>query len=92
MISKICNKIGEIAKDKILHSYFGYIIFDICISLFSYITKQKLEIVILSFIVLTLFVFTKEVYDKFQPGNKFDWKDIFAGYVGAIIKLLIYII
>lgn len=92
MINNLLNLIGSIPTDKILHSYFGYVILDIALKVISQFTAVKPQIILLSFVVLTVLIFGKELYDKLQPDNFFDWKDVIAGYAGAVIKLILYLI
>lgn len=92
MINDLLTMITNIPKDKILHSYFGYVILDIAIKSLSYFPINKLQIIIIALTILSILIFAKEFYDKSQPNNFFDWKDVIAGYGGALIKLILYII
>lgn len=92
MINKLLHLLASPAKDKILHCFIGYVIFDLCLAVceaFSFNDWQTYEI---AFLVILAFIFGKEVYDNNQPKNKFDWKDIYAGLIGVGIKFIIHLI
>lgn len=77
-MSKIINWLANIQNDKLLHSFYGTLIYAISISfsdpLFS--------------ICLVLFIATsKEIYDEYEYGG-FDYKDIIAT---VFIPLLFFI-
>lgn len=33
---------------------------------------------------------SKELFDQFQPGNKFDWLDLLADLIGVLIGVLLW--
>lgn len=91
MISNICNRIGRIAKDKILHFLICYVIFDYCLSIGEHFNFNIILTFISSFIIISSLIFLKEVIDE-NKYNGFDWYNIIAGYIGVIAKTIPFII
>lgn len=91
IISKICYTIGHIAKDKILHYLLSYIIFDTCLSLCSHFNLITWLTLTISIFIISIVIFGKEYIDE-KEYNGWDWKDILAGYLGVITKLILFII
>lgn len=91
MISKICNWLGRIPTDKIIHFVVAYIIFDVIISVLTICNVSIIDSVIISFLITSACIFSKEAIDNYSYGL-FDWYDVLAGYIGVITKLLILII
>lgn len=44
----------------------------------------------LSIVVITIFIIGKEIIDK-KSGELFDRKDIFAGYLGVLLKVISFL-
>lgn len=91
MISKICQQIATIQKDKVLHFICSYLIFDFCLNIISKFPISNFWNIIISFIIVTIFIIGKEIIDQVKYKG-FDWKDILAGYIAVIAKLLLFII
>lgn len=91
MISKICQHIAKIEKDKLLHFIIPYIIFDFCLTIISKLPVHNILNIIISIIITSIFVIGKEIIDKIKY-NGFDWKDILAGYIAITFKLILFII
>ena len=81
MINKILNLIESIPKDKLLHSYFGYVIADI---IFLITNSFDWSVVIVGFVAVL-----KELYDKFVKKSNIDALDIIATLGGSILKLIL---
>ena len=67
-------------NDKLQHGIVCY-----CIVL----TLAILGNMIAGLIFALLFSFGKEIYDGYQKGNKFDWWDILADFIGIGLGVLI---
>lgn len=95
MISKIikdvCFAIARHAKDKILHFLLGYVICDYSLSIFGRTGWNYHISLILSIIAVTIFIIGKEIIDK-KSGELFDKKDILAGYLGVLLKIISFLI
>lgn len=89
MISKLCQKIASIAKDKILHFLIAYIALDYSLSIGKLITNDYLINFVIALAIVIVLVFLKETIDEIKYGG-WDWKDIFAGYIGIIAKTIAY--
>lgn len=95
MISKrikdICFAIAKYDKDKILHFLLGYVICDYSLSVFERIDWNYYISLIFSIVVVTVFIIGKEIIDK-KNGGIFDKKDILAGYLGVLLKIMAFLI
>ena len=74
MIDKIIKLLSNIPHDKLLHSFYGSLIY-ICVSFID--SSFALTLVI-------LIAITKELYDRYSYG-KFDYKDIVATMMMPIV-------
>lgn len=90
---KLLNKIP---KDKKLHFGYSYIIAFICGLISLAINMNALQIFYSGFTISCAAGFGKEYGDKLSPSNKWDWNDIIADMVGAILGvgsiLILYVI
>ena len=91
MISKLCTFIASVDKDKLLHFIISYIIFDFCLSILCRFPLPTFINILTSFTIVSVFIVGKEIIDKIDY-NGFDWKDILAGYLGVLVKLILFII
>lgn len=91
MISNICKYLLNIATDKILHFLIAYIAFDILLSVGIRLNLSPALNIVISFVITILLLFAKEYLDVKSYGV-WDWKDILAGYLGIILKLLVFLI
>lgn len=91
MINKLCTYISGFAKDKILHFLVGYIVLDFCLSLGQQFNFGVILNSILSYAIVSVLIISKEFLDKKQS-NSFNWCDILVGYLGVIVKFIIFII
>lgn len=91
MISNICYWIGRIPHDKILHYFVSYLIFDICLSLCVHYNINTWFSIVISLFVVSISIFGKEAIDE-KKYNGWCWSDIFAGYLGTITKLGLFLI
>lgn len=92
MINKLLNMVTSLSKDKILHYFIAYILFDIVLSIGIACNLNVWINLLISISIITLFIIGKEVYDYFNPKGVVDAKDIYAGYLGACTKLIIFTI
>lgn len=90
MINKLCNLIGRIPKDKILHYFISYLIFDLSLSICSHFNLINWITISISTIIVSFAIFIKETIDKKTTG--WSWSDIVAGYLGTITKLGFFLI
>lgn len=89
MIEKMLNIIGNIPKDKLLHSYIVLIISLICYDVLD-LVLPKLWNIIVTIIISTMIMLWKEWYDsKRNCTHSVEVKDIVAGYGGLILGLLL---
>lgn len=88
MISNICNKLGEIKIDKSLHFIVAYIIFDVVYTICNRFSLPIWLSITIAFIIASIALVGKELIDE-KKYNGFDWYDIFAGYLGILLKLAI---
>lgn len=89
MIEKMLNIIGNIPKDKLLHSYIVLIISLICYDVLD-LVLPKLWNIIVTIIISTMIMIWKEWYDsKRNCTHSVEVKDIVAGYGGLILGLLL---
>lgn len=91
MISKICNWIGRIPHDKVLHYFISYLIFDICLSLCLHYNVTTWLSIVISIIIVSIAIFAKEIVDKTEY-NGWNWLDILAGYLGIITKFSLFLV
>ncbi len=91
MIKDVCFAITKYAKDKILHFLLGYVICDYSLSIFERLFKNCHISLILSIVAVTIFIIGKEIIDK-KSGELFDKKDILAGYLGVLLKVISFLI
>lgn len=91
MISKICNWIGRIPHDKVLHYFISYLIFDICLSLCLHYNVTTWLSIVISVFIVSIAIFAKEIVDKTEY-NGWNWLDILAGYLGVITKLSLFLV
>ena len=95
MISKIikdvCFAITKYTKDKILHFLLGYVIGDYNLSIFERFFRTWYISLTLSIAAVTIFIIGKEIIDK-KSGELFDRKDILAGYLGVLLKIISFLI
>ena len=91
MISKLCNLIASIPKDKILHCFVAYLIVDICLALFCYFDATMWLSVTLSVVIVSALIFGKETIDEVIY-NGWSWLDILAGYIGVTIKVFLFLL
>lgn len=89
MMEKMLNIIGNIPKDKLLHSYIVLIISLICYDVLD-LVLPKLWNIIVTIIISTMIMLWKEWYDsKRNCTHSVEFKDIVAGYGGLILGLLL---
>lgn len=91
MISNICYWIGRIAKDKILHFFLSYMIFDYALSACVRLDFSLWLTLTFSLLIVSCAIIGKELIDK-KKYNGFDWWDVVAGYLGVIAKLIPFLI
>ena len=91
MISKLCYWIGRIPKDKILHYFLPYFIFDTFLSIFGHFAVNTLISVVISFSIVSIAIFGKEAIDEKEYCG-WSWMDILAGYLGVITKLGLFLV
>lgn len=91
MISNICNWIGKLPKDKILHYFVSYFILDTCLSICEHFNLVNWISLTISISIVVLAIFGKEAIDQKQY-HGWSWKDILAGVLGAITKLILFFI
>ena len=88
-MEKMLNIIGNIPKDKLLHSYIVLIISLICYDVLD-LVLPKLWNIIVTIIISTMIMLWKEWYDsKRNCTHSVEVKDIVAGYGGLILGLLL---
>jgi hypothetical protein len=90
MISKLYYKLANIAKDKLLHYFISYIIVDFCLSISYCIGLTNWLSLLIAVSVASLCIFGKETLDQIKYKG-WDWKDILAGYLGVITKLILFL-
>ena len=90
MISKLCYKLANIAKDKLLHYFISYLIVDFYLSIGYCINLSNWLNILIAVSVVSLCIFGKETIDQIKYKG-WDWKDILAGYLGVITKLILFI-
>lgn len=91
MIKDVCFAIARYTKDKTLHFLLGYVICDYSLSIFERLFRNCHISLILSIIAVTIFIIGKEIIDK-KSGELFDKKDILAGYLGVLLKVISFLI
>ena len=77
MLDRMIKLLANIPHDKLLHSFYGTLIY-ICV---SFVDSS------FALLVVALIAIVKEVYDRVDYG-KFDWKDIVAT---MFIPIILYI-
>lgn len=91
MISKICNWLGGIPTDKVLHFVVAYILFDILVTVITKCSVSTIDSILISFLIVSACIFAKETIDKYSY-DLFDWYDVLAGYLGMMAKLILLVI
>lgn len=91
MISNICFWIAKAPKDKILHFFISYFIFDLIFSILEHSGLYVWFNVLVAFSAVTVFIFLKEFVDELEY-NGWDWTDILADYLGVILKFAILLL
>ena len=91
MIKDVCFAITKYTKDKILHFLLGYVICDYNLSIFERFFRTWYISLTLSIAAVTIFIIGKEIIDK-KSGELFDRKDILAGYLGVLLKIISFLI
>lgn len=89
---KILNRIANIPKDKILHFILCYILTDLILSILYTCYVSIFNSVYITLAFTTIVIFAKEFLDKYVQKTFFDWKDVLAGYIGVILKIVIYLL
>ena len=77
MIDRLLNMLANMSHDKLLHSFYGTLIY-ICV---SFVDSS------FALLVVALIAVVKEVYDRVDYG-RFDWKDIVAT---VFIPIILYV-
>lgn len=90
MISKLCYKLANIAKDKLLHYFISYLIVDFCLSIGYCINLNNWINILIAISIASICIFGKETIDQIKY-NGWDWKDILAGYLGVITKIILFL-
>lgn len=90
MISKFYYKLANIAKDKLLHYFISYLIADFYLSIGYSIGLINWLSLLIAVSVASLCIFGKETLDQIKYKG-WDWKDILAGYLGVITKLILFL-
>lgn len=90
MISKIYYKLANVAKDKLLHYFISYLIVDFYLSISCYISLPIWINLLIAIGIASLCIFGKELIDQIRYKG-WDWKDILAGYLGVITKLILFL-
>ena len=91
MMKEVCFAIAKYAKDKILHFLLGYVICDYSLSVFERLFRTWYISFTISVVIVTIFIIGKEIIDK-KSGELFDKKDILAGYLGVLLKIISFLI
>lgn len=91
MISNLCYWIVRIHKDKILHYFLSYFIFDTCLSVCVHFDVTTWLSVVISLFVVSIAIFGKEAIDEKEYCG-WSWMDILAGYLGVITKLGLFLV
>lgn len=92
MMLKMLMLIGSIQKDKLLHAFVSYIIYDLSFNITKVFDIKNLFCILISIITTSVFIIGKEIIDAYTPNNKADYKDIIASYIGLILCLIISLI
>ena len=92
MINNICIFIAQIAKDKLLHFILSYIIFDACLSCLNKTAMENWLILCIALFIVSIIIVGKEIIDIYDSKTGFSWQDIIAGYLGVLLKLILYFI
>lgn len=91
MINNICYLIERIPKDKIFHYFLSYFILDTCLSICIHFDVTICLSIVISIFITSMAIFGKEAIDEKQY-HGWNWIDIFAGYLGVITKLGLFLI
>lgn len=83
LVSKLKQNLK--GKDKLLHSFIGNLIFLVTFIVSAIITDKVILSILVSFIVLLIASFSKELYDKFIKRTFIDWYDIVAAFTPYFI-------
>lgn len=83
-IYRIFGKLATIGSDKYLHLLVGLIVAFVLGKLFAHVEAWAYPAIVG---VLFLMV-AKECVDYYLRGEQFDWKDVAAGMVGAVVGVL----
>lgn len=92
ILRKIENVIINIAHDKMLHAFGGYVITDTMINILSHISIPYYVIASIALTVTYLCAIIKEKYDVNIKGSTRDFKDVLATVIGGIINIIISLI
>ena len=85
-IYRIFEKFAAIGSDKYLHLLVGLIVAFVLGKLFAHV-----EVWAYPAIVGVLFLMVaKESVDYYLRGEQFDWEDVAAGMVGAVVGVIIF--
>lgn len=92
LINKVLNWFLARGVDRVLHSYFGYVIVDVTLAILKLLIIDNYINSSIAFGVLTICAFGKDIYDKRKGSGLFDIKDVLATYSGGMLKLIINLI
>ena len=81
--------INRMGTDKILHYLVCFIIAHIAMDAASQTEVGNLLSKVIGFSVAMVIGVLKEVYDRFQPGNRFCLKDLLADALGAASGVMV---
>lgn len=92
IIEKIINVISGVGKDKLLHFIAGLLITQIVYDVWCLIINKSYIGIIVGFIIAVIIGVLKEIYDKHHKGHSFEWYDMLAANIGALLGAIILIL
>lgn len=85
IIEKIINVISGVGKDKLLHFIAGLLIAQIVYAVWCLLINKSYAGIIIGFVIAVAAGILKEEYDKHHRGHSFEWWDMIAVFIGAIL-------
>jgi hypothetical protein len=79
-IEEYLKLLAKIPHDKLLHFFYGFLLFNFLSIFFTFVT---------SLIILIVAAIAKEVYDYYVPGHESSMADIYYGIAPGVVQTIL---